>query len=158
IISAVLTAATWIACDRIATAIKLRRQIAVAPGRYAIAMLKGLGLAALAIPASVIGFAPALYWGAAHQWQNITYLLGLGISTHRYASIRSVTRAYVTCVAPRVISGALPKESSLLTAIHSPLLILGLLCILATVALVTIAILSQHPSLLPVQRLATLPL
>jgi len=158
IISAIIAAATWIACDRIATAIKLRQQIATAPGRYAIVTLKGLGLAALAIPASLIGFAPALYWGATHQWQNITYLLGLGISTHRYASIRSVTRVYVTCVAPRVISGAIPKESSLLAAIHSPLLILGLLCILATAALVAIAFLSQHPSLLRVQRLATLPL
>src|SRR5258708_6547048 len=138
IISAIIAAATWIAYDRIATAIKLRQQIATAPGRYAIVTLKGLGLAALAIPASLIGFAPALYWGASHQWQNVTYLLGLGISTHRYASIRSVTRAYVTCVAPRVISGAIPKESSLLATIHMPLLVLGLLCILATAALVAI--------------------
>jgi hypothetical protein len=158
IISAIIAAATWIACDRIATAIKLRQQIATAPGRYAIITLKGLSLAALAIPASLIGLAPALYWGATHQWQNITYLLGLGISTHRYASIRSVTRAYVTCVAPRVISGAIPKESSLLAAIHTPMLILGVLSILAVAALVAIAFLSQHPSLLCVQRLATLPL
>ena len=158
IISAIIAAATCIACDRIATAIKLRQQIATAPGRYAIITLKGLSLAALAIPASLIGFAPALYWGATHQWQNITYLLGLGISTHRYASIRSVTRAYVTCVAPRVISGAIPKESSLLAAIHTPILILGVLSILAVAALVAIAFLSQHPSLLCVQRLATLPL
>ncbi len=158
IISAVLAAAIWIACDRIVAAIKLRQQIAAAPGSYAIATLKGLGLAALAIPTSLIGFAPALYWGATHQWQNITYLLGLGISTHRYASIRSVARAYVTCVAPRVISGAIPKESSLLATFHSFLLVLGLLSILATAALVAIAFLSQHPSLLRLQRLATLPL
>jgi len=158
IISAVLAAAIWIACDRIAAAIKLRQQIAAAPWRYAMATFKGLGLAVLAILTSLIGFAPALYWGATHQWQNITYLLGLGISTHRYASIRSVTRAYVTCVAPRVISGAIPKESSLLATIHSFLLVLGLLSILATAALVAIAFLSQHPSLLRLQRLATLPL
>ncbi len=158
IISAVLAAAIWIACDRIAAAIKLRQQIAAAPWRYAMATFKGLGLAVLAILTSLIGFAPALYWGATHQWQNITYLLGLGISTHRYASIRSVTRAYVTCVAPRVISGAIPKESSLLATIHSFLLVLGLLSILATTALVAIAFLSQHPSLLRLQRLATLPL
>ena len=158
IISAVLAAAIWIVCDRIVASLKLRQQIAAAPGRYAIATLKGLGLAALAIPTSLIGFAPALYWGATHQWQNITYLLGLGISTHRYASIRSVTRAYVTCVAPRVISGAIPKESSLLATFHSFLLVLGLLVILATAVLVAIAFLSQHPSLLRLQRLATLPL
>ena len=158
IISAILAAAIWIISDRIVAAIKLKQQIAAAPRRYAIATLKGLGFAALAIPTSLIGFAPALYWGATHQWQNITYLLGLGISTHRYASIRSVTRAYVTCVAPRVISGAIPKESSLLATIHSPLLVLGLLSILATAALVAIAFLSQHPSLLRLQRLATLPL
>jgi hypothetical protein len=158
IISAVLAAAIWIVCDRMVAAIKLRQQIAAAPGRYAMATLKGLGLAVLAIPTSLIGFAPALYWGAIHQWQNITYLLGLGISTHRYASIRSVTRAYVTCVAPRVISGAIPKESSLLATIHSFLLVLGLLSILTTAALVAIAFLSQHPSLLRLQRLATLPL
>ena len=158
LISAVLAATIWIVCDRIVAAIKLRQQIAAAPAGYAIATLKDLGLAVLAIPTSLIGFAPALYWGATHQWQNITYLLGLGISTHRYASIRSVTRAYVTCVAPRVISGAIPKESSLLATIHSFLLVLGVLVILATAALVTIAFLSQYPSLLRLQRLATLPL
>jgi len=158
IISAVIAAAIWIVGDRLIEALKLRQQIAAAPGRYAIATLKGLGLAALGIPASLLGFAPALYWGATHQWQNVTYILGLGVSNHRFASISSVTRAYLTCVTPRVISGAIPKEDMLLATLHSPLLVFGGLSIVVSAGLVGLAFLTQQPLLLRLQRLVLLPL
>ncbi len=158
IISAVLAAAAWIAGDRLLEAARQRREIVAAPGRYIIPALKGSVLALAAIPAGLLGFAPALYWGAAHQWQNISYILGLGVSASRYASIRQVTRSYITCVAPRVISGAVPKEAPLLALLHSPLLVVGGLCMFASAALVGIALLSQHPLLLRLQRLVTLPL
>jgi hypothetical protein len=158
IISAVLAAAAWIAGDRLLEAARQRREIVAVPGRYIIPALKGSVLALAAIPAGLLGFAPALYWGATHQWQNISYILGLGVSANRYASIRQVTRSYITCVAPRVISGAVPKEAPLLALLHSPLLVVGGLCLFASAALVGIALLSQHPLLLRLQRLVTLPL
>ena len=158
IISAVLAAAAWIAGDRLLEVVRQRREIVAAPGSYALSALKGSVPALAAIPAGLVGFAPALYWGATHQWQNISYILGLGVSAQRYASISQVTRSYVTCIAPRVISGAVPKEAPLLAALHSPLLVVGLLCIFASVIFVGIALLSQHPLLLRLQRLVMLPL
>jgi len=158
IISAVIAAAIWIVGDRLVEAIKLRQQIVAEPGRYAIVTVKGIGLAALGIPASLLGFAPALYWGAAHNWQNVSYILGLGVSSHRFASISSVTRAYINCVAPRVISGAIPKEDALLATLHTPLLVFGGLCIVASVGLVGLAFLTQQPLLLRLQQLVLLPL
>jgi hypothetical protein len=158
IVSAVLAAATWIACDRLAEAFKLRQQIVAEPRRYAISTLKGSIPALATLPASLVGFAPALYWGATHQWQNIAYILGVGISTQRYASISHVTRSYITCVVPHVISGAVPKEAPLLAALHSPLLVVGLCCTFATGALVAASFLWQDPLLLRIRRLAALPL
>jgi len=158
IISAVLAAAAWIAGDRLLEAARQRREIVTAPGRYTILAIKGSVPALAAIPAGLAGFAPALYWGTTHQWQNVSYILGLGVSANRYASIRQVTRSYITCIAPRVISGAVPKEAPLLALLHSPLLVVGVLCMFASGALVGIALLSQHPLLLRLQRLVTLPL
>ncbi len=158
IISAVLAAAAWIAGDRVLEVVRQRREIVAAPGSYALSALKGSVPALAAIPASLVGFAPALYWGATHQWQNVSYILGLGVSTQRYASISQVTRSYITCIAPRVISGAVPKEPLVLAVLHTPLLVVGLLCIFASAALVGIALLSQHPLLLRLQRLVMLPL
>ncbi len=160
IISAVLAAATWIVCDRLAEAFKLRRRIVAEPEprHYIISTLKGSVPALATLPASLIGFAPALYWGATHQWQNIAYILGVGISTQRYASISHVTRSYITCVVPRVISGTVPKEAPVLAILHSPLLVLGLCCTFATGALVAASFLWQDPLLLRARRLAALPL
>jgi hypothetical protein len=158
IISAVLAAAAWIVGDRLLETARQRREIVTAPGRCIISAIKESVPALAALPASLVGFAPALYWGATHQWQNISYILGLGAAANRYASIRQVTRSYITCIAPRVISGAVPKEAPLLTVLHSPLLVVGGLCIFASAALVGIALLSQHPLLLRLQRLVMLPL
>jgi len=160
IISAVLAAAAWIVCGIIAEVVRLRRQNAATLQQALTTMLAGLLPAVAAIPASLVGFAPALYWGSTHQWQNVTYILGLGGGTllQRLSTIRKVTRLYATCVAPRVISGAVPRESAALAALHSPLLILGALCILVSVTLVAFSVLSQDQWLLRVRRLAGLPL
>ena len=160
IISAVLAAAAWIVCGAIAGVVTLRQQNAAALRQAIITMLAGLLPALAAIPASLIGFAPALYWGATHQWQNVTYILGLGGGTllQRLSTIRRVTRLYATCVAPRVISGSVPRESAALATLHSPLLILGALCILASATLVVFSFLSQEPWLIRTRRLVGLPL
>src|SRR6266699_3899797 len=145
IISAVLAAAAWIAGDRLLEVVRQRREIVAAPGSYALSALKGSVPALAAIPAGLVGFAPALFWGVTHQWQNISYILGLGggTSRDRLDTISKVTRLYITCVAPRVISGAVPRESAALAALHSPLLILGALCILVSATLVAFSFLSQ---------------
>jgi hypothetical protein len=160
IISAVLAAAAWIVCGAIAGVVTLRQQNAAPLPQTIITMLAGLLPAMAAIPAGLIGFAPALYWGATHQWQNVTYILGLGGGTllQRLSTIRRVTRLYATCVAPHVISGAVPRESAALAALHSPLLILGALCILASATLVAFSFLSQEPWLIRTRRLVGLPL
>jgi hypothetical protein len=160
IISAVLAAAAWIVCGAIAGVVTLRRQNAATLPQAITTMLAGLLPAVAAIPASLLGFAPALYWGATHQWQNVTYIVGLGGGTllQRLSTIRKVTRLYATCVAPRVISGAVPRESAALAALHSPLLILGALCILASAALVAFSFLSREPWLIRTWRLVGLPL
>ncbi len=160
IISAVLAAAAWIVYGAIAGVVTLRRQNAATLRQAITTMLAGLLPAVAAIPASLVGFAPALYWGATHQWQNVTYIVGLGGGTllQRLSTIRKVTRLYATCVAPRVISGAVPRERAALAALHSPLLILGALCILASAALVAFSFLSQEPWLIRTRRLVGLPL
>jgi hypothetical protein len=160
IISAVLAAAAWIVYGVIAEVVTLRRQNAATLRQAITTMLAGLLPAVAAFPASLLGFAPALYWGATHQWQNLTYILGLGGGTllQRLSTIRKVTRLYSTCVAPRVISGAVPRESAALAALHSPLLILGALCILVTATLVAFSFLSHDQWLSRVRRLVGLPL
>ncbi len=84
--------------------------------------------------------------------------MGGGTLPQRLSTIRKVTRLYTTCVAPRVISGAVPIESAAHAALHSPLLILGALCILVTATLVAFSFLSQDQWLLRVRRLVGLPL
>ena len=147
IVSAVLAAALWI----------IWQGWGISRGGN---LLRGLLPAVAAIPTGLVGFAPAIFWGATHQWQNISYVLGLGggTSIDRFSTIRRVTRLYVTCVAPRVVSGAVPKESAFLGTLHSLLLAVGMLCIFAIVALVALSILSPHAQLLRIRRLVALPL
>jgi hypothetical protein len=160
IISAVLAAAIWIVCYCIAAIAKSKQKNSATLRRSIITSLAGLLPAIAAIPTSLIGFAPALYWGATHQWQNIAYVLGLGggTSIDRLGTIRKVTRLYLSCVAPRVIGGAIPKEGALLTTLHSPLLIVGILCIFSIIALIALSFLSPYPSLLRTRQLSALPL
>ncbi|MDQ2714566.1 MAG: hypothetical protein M3Z08_06640, partial [Chloroflexota bacterium] len=62
IVSALLAAALWIAWSIFAQRVTLARLLP----------------AIAAIPTSIIGLAPALMWGAAHGWTNVTYLVSLG--------------------------------------------------------------------------------
>jgi len=160
IVSAVLAAAAWIIYSCVAAITRSRQQNPAMILPSITRMLNGLLPAIAAIPASLIGFSPALYWGATHQWQNITYVLGLGGGTfvHRLTTILKVTRLYVACVAPGVISGAVPKENMLLSALHSPLLIVGILCILTIVILMACSFSSHNVLLLRMQQLTALPL
>ena len=123
-------------------------------------LLKELLLALAAIPAAILGFTPALIWGATHQWVNVAYILNLGgggISRHRLGLILKVTQSYATCVAPRIISGAVPLENSMLTALHWTLAFFGTFCIFATVGLIALSYIWRRPALVRIRQLAGLP-
>lgn len=72
-------------------------------------------------------------------------------------TVAQVASSYTTCVGPRIISGATPLESGLLTVIHSPLLIIGVLCTLGSVVLIAGSFIWHYPVLLRARRLAALP-
>jgi hypothetical protein len=113
----ILAAALWIIIDRFAAIIKLVK--ASVPILSAIIQAcKGLLLVVAAIPACLLGFFPGIIWGAAHHWENITYLfsLGGGWTSQRLHTVKLVSNMYVSCVAPRVISGATPLENTLAPA------------------------------------------
>src|SRR5712692_1381455 len=131
--------------------------------------LKGLLWATAAIPACLIGMAPALLWGTLHHWENFTYILQLGSMSSlnnglksryhdRLSLLRDTTYLYQHYVAPRVISGALPTESTLLSSIHLFTLIVGLCCIFICVLLLAISLFWHHSQLMRIRQLIALPL
>src|SRR5947209_3570028 len=81
IISAIVVAALWIIGFCLAETLRLQRHHSSNFGQPTFSVLKGMLWALVGIPASLIGCAPALYWGINHQWQNVTYILNLGNST-----------------------------------------------------------------------------
>lgn len=148
IISAVLASAIWIAWHY---------------------NVKGLLLAVTAFPTGIVGLSPALFWGARHNWENVRYLFTSGgtasispkileLYPTRLALLVGLTQQYATCIAPRVIGGALPKEQNVLLALHAFSLVSGVLCILSTTLLVTASFIYHHPLLIQVRRITALPL
>jgi len=133
-------------------------------------LLRTLLLPALAsIPACIVGLAPAIYWGAMNQWQNITYILHLSGQPSLRSEVQAqyptrldiffgLTHLYSTCVGPRVLSGALPGEDAILSPLHTPTFVLSGLCIMATITLVAISFVRPHGLVLRVRRLVALPL
>jgi len=126
-------------------------------------------LAVTGIPACIIGLAPALKWGLSHQWANFTFALQLGqyqalnpIVKKYYPDRLSLFKAqvylYQRFVAPRVISGALPGESSFLATIHVLALSLGLCCLVVSVFLFVLSLFWRHPHLIQIRQLVALPL
>lgn len=162
---ALLAAFIWIACDRVAAFIQLRRDLVEMPRRSVTALLRSTKVllpAVTAIPTALLGFTPALIWGASHRWQNIAFIVQLGNEDgtglrEKLGTIIRVTSLYIDSVAPRVISGALPGENRTLAIIHTPLLVLGLCCLVVTIAFVTLSFLEHNPWLLRIRRLAALP-
>src|SRR2546421_6591113 len=77
IVIAVMAAATLIVVCCIAELTQLSKQANVERRRALSSFLKSLSLALAAIPACIIGLAPALRWGAQYHWANFTYALQL---------------------------------------------------------------------------------
>jgi len=162
IISAVLAAAIWIVGYCLTEIVKRRRQTVIESWRSVFSPLKDLRLAVTAIPASLIGFAPAIYWGATNHWRNITYIVNNGgqLSRHRLATIYHVLNLYRTCIAPRIIGGALPEVNITSTepGIFTLGLVIGSFFLLVTVIPFGLSFFWHHPLLLLMRQLISLPL
>lgn len=163
IVCAIVASVIWILGDRLAEGLKLRQALAATQSRTLHATVhsaKPLLSAVVAIPASLLGSLPAILWGATHQWQNILYIRQLGgtWSLQRLHTVYRVTKTYITCIAPRVISGALPQESKLSATLHVSLLVLTLFSIFATIMLIVASFIWHHPTLIRARHLAGLPM
>jgi hypothetical protein len=83
VVYALLTIIIWIGGYFILQLVKPGLQI---PTRTRITVLKEALLFVIAVPASLIGFAPGLYWGAHHQWSNVRYLFQKGGDSASWSS------------------------------------------------------------------------
>jgi hypothetical protein len=152
IISAVLAAAIWIFAYCLYSIWMLRKR--------SVASISMPSLAA--IPACLLGFAPALYWGATNSWGNIIYLISNqgGLSSQRLVVIKNVTHLYTSCVARRIIGGALPdvKISATFPRLFTLGLALGIVYLLAMVSIAALSFFWRHPLLARIRQLVGLPL
>ena len=117
----------------------------------------------VAVPTSLVGFAPGLYWGARNQWANIRYLFqkeGV-VPKGRLHSILQVQNVYTSCLAPRALGGALPTQPDV-TVANPHILTLGLVvsvsCIAISIVSVLLSVLWRHPLLVRIRQLTLLPL
>ena len=169
IISAVLTAAIWIAgsCLQAIWSTKKLDQVSAkqdaSRGTQGTLSLASIAIAAIAaIPACMIGFAPALYWGATNSWRNMSYILnnGGGLSSQRLSTIDKVAHLYTSCIVKRIIGGALPDVNITATfpRLFTLSLAVGVLLLLAAVLTFTLSFFLHHPLLLQIRQLVSLPL
>jgi len=155
-----LTIALWIGGYFIFQLVKPDQQTAT---QTRIALLKEALLFGAAIPTSLVGFAPGLYWGAHHQWANIHYLFQKGgtVPNGRLHTILQVQNVYTTCLAPRTLGGALPTQPDV-TVANPHILTFGLaiivFCFAISVASVLLSLFWHHPLLLRIRQLTLLPL
>ncbi|HZS76062.1 MAG TPA: hypothetical protein VFA41_05560 [Ktedonobacteraceae bacterium] len=161
IIYAVLAAAAWLLLDFVLA----WRQF----GKFSVWLKRAVLPALPALPAAIVGATPALIWGANNHWQNITFMFQMGsnaslrpeIVAHyptRLSIAVGLVKLYTTCVGPRLVGGALPGEDPTLRLLHSPTLLLGGFCILATLTLVALSYMYRSDLLLRARKLVALPL
>jgi hypothetical protein len=138
-------------------------------------------MAIYAIPAALLGFAPALYWGYRNHWMNIKYMLKpeqyptfsnayMSASyVTNFGQIQKMTSNYLTCDASRALSG-LPATTSpqgnVLTQLLHPqnpailaynvVLIIMLVCTSIAILLYLLSYVLKNIAF--VRRLLTLPL
>lgn len=123
------------------------------PDRYN--LLKGLLLVVTAIPACLVGFAPALYWGAINKWQNIAYIFSHGGGNSPKTILR-IQGYYNSCIAPRIIGGALPSQGDVSYANPHLLnfsLVVGSFCLFASIAAIGVSFFWRNALLINVRRL-----
>ena len=163
IISAVLAIALWIAGYIILKLVKLGEQSEGERRPSLLSLLKGTLLLVAAIPAFCVGFVPAIIWGLKHQWQNMAYIFNNGsdIASSRLTTIVHIQSYYNTCIAPRIIGGALPSQADV-TYTNPQLLTIGLVvgvfCIFASIAAIALSLYWRNPFLSDIRRLTGYPL
>ena len=127
-----------------------------------VTLIKEALLVVVALPATLLGFAPGLYWGAQNQWANLHYLFqnGGSISHNRLHTILQVQQLYSTCLAPRVLGGALPTQPGV-TVANPHIVTFGLLVSVSCIALVAAGLCLSaywpHPVLVCLRHLTLLP-
>jgi hypothetical protein len=160
VVYALLTIALWIGGYLISGIVKPRRQTAIQPR---MALFKESLLGVIAIPASLIGFAPGLYWGANNQWSNVYYLFHNGgpVPHDRLHTMLRVQNFYSTCLAPRALGGALPTQPDVAVA-NPHIVTFGLLvsvfCLALCAASVCLSFFWRHALLVRIRQLTLLPL
>ena len=159
VVYAILTIALWIGGYVILEFVQPSRQTASKPR---VTLLKEVLLVVVALPASLVGFAPGLYWGAQNQWANIHYLFqnGGSVPQNRLHTIMQVQQIYRTCLAPRVLGGALPTQPEV-TAANPHILTFGLVVSASCIALIAtsifLSVFWHHPLLVCLRQLTLLP-
>lgn len=171
IVSAVFSAALWIVGCGIAVILRLRREQSLHLGQAAHSLGQSLLLALASIPAFFVGCSPALFWGATHNWQNITYILRLGNSMSavpadlqvlyptRLSLVTGIVKEYGLTIVPRIVGGAIPFEKAgLLSTIHTFTVAVGFFCLAFTLGLLLFSLVVHNPLLRTARHLALFPL
>jgi hypothetical protein len=125
--------------------------------------LNRLLLVVAAIPAALIGCAPAIDYGVKNHWQNIGYILdnGPAVSGNRLQTIWNVQISYDTCTAPRIIGGALPTEPNVTYTDPHLLtfgLVVGVLCIAVSLATIIFSLFRRGSFSASIRQLTGFPL
>lgn len=167
IIIAILAAVIWITGYVIYELVKNYQQLP-ADVRYAsltalLHPLKKVCPAVIALPSALLGFAPGIYWGMQHNWENIRYLISnsSGSSRSSFTTIEHVAILYGNCSVPRVVGGALPTDNGVTAAnphLLTPQLVFGGCCLLITLLAFGLSFFWKHRLLAQAQRLAAFPL
>ena len=125
--------------------------------------LKGLLLFIAAIPAALIGCAPAIDFGVKNHWQNVGYILdnGPAVSGNRLQTIWDVQISYDTCTAPRIIGGALPTEHNVTftdTHLLTFGLVVGVFCIAVSLTTIIVSLFKRGSFSASLRQLTGFPL
>jgi hypothetical protein len=157
IVPAIAAIAVWIAgyCFVQLYKLSLVTMDEAKPGLFY--LLKGLLLFVAAIPASLVGFAPAIYWGAKNQWQNVAYIFSHG-GGNPFKTILGIQGYYNSCIAPRIIGGALPSQGDVSYANPHLLtfgLVIGGFCLFASIAAIGVSLFWRTPLLVNTRRLTS---
>ena len=157
VIYAVVVAVIWMVCGIVILFLPFKKRPQCSP----LSLLKDILLSFIALPAALLGSAPALYWGANHHWENIAYILQQ--SNHepfrvRIQTIWYVAQFYHTCLAERVIGGGVAVEDAFQQSIHTWLWYAALFCFVMTVLLFASAWVMRSSLLMQMSRAVTFPL
>lgn len=161
IISAVVAAAIWIISGCVTQIVLLTRRANMHWARALRNTLSKLLLALVALPAFLVGVLPALLWGLRHNWANVTYIIDLNSPTRtlsqKIAQTRYAGTLLLKCVAPRLLSGSVPRQITPLMGWYSVSLAFALACLTIALLGAGVSCVVQRYPLLQLRRMILLP-